>query len=65
MRRILDRPRPTAYPGKPVTNSPGRRVILSTGRGDVRLSAAEAVALARELLAVAARDAPAPSRPPG
>lgn len=54
MRRILDRRRPSAYPVAPTTNSPGRLVLLSTGRGDVRISAAEAVALGLELFAVAA-----------
>jgi hypothetical protein len=53
-RAATDRRRPTAYVARPVANSPGRRVLLSTGRGDTRLSTGEAVGLALELLAVAA-----------
>jgi hypothetical protein len=50
-----DRPRPTAY----LTDSPyptgdtRRRIILSTGRGDTRIDADEADALAAELVAAA------------
>lgn len=49
-----ERRRPTVYRAEPANNTPGRGLILSTGRGDVRLSAAEAVALGLELLAAAA-----------
>lgn len=53
-----DRRRPTAYHAEPAANSPGRRVILSSGRGDVRLSAGEAVAVALDLIAAAAEVEP-------
>ena len=53
-RHILDRSRPTVQPAAATTNSPGRRLRLYTGRGDVRLSAAEAVALGLDLFAAAA-----------
>ena len=54
MNRIRDRRRPTCYRVAPTTNSPGRHLILSTGRGDVRLSAGEAAALGAELIRAAA-----------
>jgi hypothetical protein len=53
-RSTAERMRPTAYVAAPVSNSPGRRVLLSTGRGDTRLTAGEAAAMARDLLAAAA-----------
>lgn len=53
-RSAAGRTRPTAYVAAPAANSPGRRVLLSTGRGDTRLTAGEAAALALDLLAAAA-----------
>lgn len=51
-----DRPRPSAdyLPASGPSARRGRHVLLRTGRGDVRLSADEAEALADELRAMAA-----------
>lgn len=49
---------PTAYPGSQARSvDTDRTVVLSTGRGDSRLTPAEARKLAAELLAAAEADA--------
>ncbi len=43
----------TAFKCPPTTNAPGRNVMVTCGRGNFRVSAAEAYALARDLLIAA------------
>lgn len=58
-----DRPRPSAYPAAERSRDAarlGRTIVLSTGRADVMITAAEARELAADLIAAAAgRNRPA------
>lgn len=53
MANRIDRPPPTAYPNQSALIRANRRIILSTGRGCMTITPAEARTLAGELLRLA------------